>query len=238
MHKIIITLLAVSIFGCQNNMAQKGKLLQTIPVNQYYELVKNPATIQMVDVRTPDEFNKGHINGAVNIDYNNDNFETEIAKLDTNKTTFIYCLSGGRSASAMEKMSKIGYDTIYNLGKGMLAWEANNKPQVGDVSPKETSLTMEQYKKLTMGDTPVLIDFYATWCGPCKMLKPQLQKIEEDYKGKVKIIAIDVDKNRELANEMKIASIPLLLYYKNGVEKQRLQGFNDFETIVKQCRIK
>lgn len=63
---------------------------------------------------------------------------------------------------------------------------------------------------------PVLVDFWASWCGPCKMIAPIIDQLAEEYDGKVKVAKVDVDENRELAARFKVQSIPTLLVFKNG----------------------
>jgi thioredoxin 1 len=65
-------------------------------------------------------------------------------------------------------------------------------------------------------DTPVLVDFYADWCGPCQTLSPIVKEVAADLKGKVKVIKIDVDKNQPLAQKFGIRSIPTLMLFKHG----------------------
>ena len=91
-------------------------------------------------------------------------------------------------------------------------------------SMKPIELTKESFVKLVYnyeaspnvwkyeGDKPCIIDFYATWCGPCKMLAPSLEKISEEYNGKLIVYKVDVDKNPELAGMFGIRSVPTLLW--------------------------
>ncbi len=75
---------------------------------------------------------------------------------------------------------------------------------------------MSSFKELISGDRPVLIDFYADWCQPCKMMAPILQEVASNMKDEVRIIKIDVDKNPRLANALGIQGVPSLIIYKDG----------------------
>lgn len=78
--------------------------------------------VQLVDVRTPEEYAQGHIGEALNINVLADNFSTEIQKIDKNKPVYIYCRSGSRSARAAKAMQELGFKEIYDLKGGYLAW--------------------------------------------------------------------------------------------------------------------
>ncbi|MFY9177183.1 MAG: thioredoxin [Caldicoprobacterales bacterium] len=71
---------------------------------------------------------------------------------------------------------------------------------------------------------PVLVDFYADWCGPCKMISPIIDQIAREYKGKATVAKINVDENRDLALQFGVMSIPTLIFFKDGREVQRILG--------------
>ncbi len=73
-----------------------------------------------------------------------------------------------------------------------------------------------KFKDIIQSDKPVLVDFYATWCEPCKTLSPIVNSIKKDLKGQMKIIKVDVDKKRAVSNKYKIKSLPTLAIFQNG----------------------
>lgn len=86
-------------------------------------------------------------------------------------------------------------------------------------------LTDENYESEAMqSDLPVLVDFYADWCGPCKMVGPILENMAAKYAGKAKICKINIDEQRKLAIANKVMSIPTLFFIKNGEIKERISG--------------
>ena len=84
---------------------------------------------------------------------------------------------------------------------------------------------------------PVLVDFWAEWCGPCRLLAPTIDKLARDYQGKVKVGKVDTDANRELAMTYRIQNIPTVLLFKGGQVAQRFVGLrkeDDFKAALDQ----
>ena len=82
----------------------------------------------------------------------------------------------------------------------------------------------EQFRTIVEQDKPVLLDFYADWCGPCQTLLPTLNELSDELKGEAIIAKVNVDKNPELAAYFKVRSIPALFFLKDGALKEQLQG--------------
>lgn len=87
-----------------------------------------------------------------------------------------------------------------------------------------TELNTENTKDFTNSQGVVLVDVWAPWCGPCKMISPIVDEISNDYFGKVKVGKLEADSNRDMVMEMGIRSIPTLIVYKDGQEVERTTG--------------
>lgn len=97
----------------------------------------------------------------------------------------------------------------------------------------ELKITSENFEReVLQSDKPVLIDFWASWCGPCRMLSPTISEIAEEYKGKVKVGKVNVDEESELAAMFRVSSIPLLVVMKNGKVVNSSVGVRPKEQIV------
>lgn len=96
----------------------------------------------------------------------------------------------------------------------------------------EITLTKDNFKKeVLQSELPVLVDFWAVWCGPCKMLAPTLSEIAEEYAGKVKVGKVNVDEQPELATLFQVDSIPTLFYFRDGQLAEMLVGLQPKERI-------
>lgn len=101
----------------------------------------------------------------------------------------------------------------------------------------EIKLTDQNFEQEVLhADMPVLVDFWASWCGPCQMLAPVIAEIAEEYAGKVKVGKVNVDEQPNLANRYGIASIPTVMLFKNGEVVNTSLGYrpkNELETMLK-----
>lgn len=217
---LFIFMLAFQSCSAQNSTSAEKHL---VDVDQFSKAVQNDTELQLIDVRTPEEFQQGHIPDAKNIDWRNKDFAAQISKLDKSRPVYIYCQSGGRSASAATKLVEEGFE-VFELEGGMLNWRNRQLPETVSETPLK-GMTIEDYKMLLADEKLVLIDFHAKWCGPCKMMKPYLDNIENDLSEKVTVIRIDIDENPKLAKELKIKAIPLMMLYQNQELLWKNEGY-------------
>ena len=96
-------------------------------------------------------------------------------------------------------------------------------------------LTKENFEnEVLKSDIPVIVDFWATWCGPCRMIAPILDEVEKQLEGRVKIAKVNVDEQMELAVKYKVEVIPTLFYFKDGKEMKKSVGVLDKNEILAQ----
>lgn len=147
--RILLLIIAVFVLaGCDGgeNIAQdmqtdilypddmKAKINRNISVAEAQSLIASNSTksdFVVLDVRTPDEFNVEHLKKAVNADYKSNGFVSSITNLDKTATYLVYCRSGRRSAESMQIMESLGFENVYNLEGGIIAW----KEAGGEVIP-------------------------------------------------------------------------------------------------------
>ena len=92
---------------------------------------------------------------------------------------------------------------------------------------------MEKFNELIQSPKPVLVDFYAEWCGPCQIMKPRLLDVMERMGDDIQVIQIDVDKEKELATHFRISSVPTLIIFKNGKQQWRQSGIISAHALMK-----
>lgn len=94
------------------------------------------------------------------------------------------------------------------------------------------NITKENFEaEVVNSQIPVLVDFWAAWCGPCQMLAPIIEELEKEYEGKAKILKANVDEQAELASEYAIVSIPTMIIFKNGKVVKKLVGVHSFDDL-------
>ncbi|HQW11254.1 MAG TPA: thioredoxin domain-containing protein [Saprospiraceae bacterium] len=192
--------------------------------SEFKQAIEKDKKAVVLDVRTPEEYSKGYIPHAVNYNWNDPSFKQQVSKYDKESPLYVYCLSGGRSASAANYLRQEGYKHVYELKGGILNWK-NDGYALENGAPKEvsssdvqnlTSLSLQDYEHIVNSSDLVLVDFFAPWCGPCREMAPFLKEISEQKGDKLKLIKINVDKNPDLAESLKVKGLPTLKLYKKN----------------------
>ena len=93
---------------------------------------------------------------------------------------------------------------------------------------------MASFKELIAADKPVLIDFHATWCQPCKVLSPIVEQVKQRMGDRIQVLKIDVDRNQPLAQKLAIQGVPTLVIYRKGEQKWRQSGVLSAEATIEQ----
>ena len=208
---------------------------------QFDSALQSTASAMIIDVRTPEEFQGGHIDGALNYDWNGNTFGEDIAGISKSSPVFVYCRSGSRSASAADYMTKEGFTSVYTLDGGITAWQNAGLTVIEEdknttINSASGEITVAQYNKLIAENDVVLVDFAATWCGPCKILAPRLHELENELSGQFVLVKADVDRDADLANYMNIAAMPTLVLYKKGELKWRNEGLVPKEMVADKIK--
>ncbi len=232
----------VTLFSCERSGSQTQQggthsiINENLSADEFEKRMNRFGAVQLLDVRTAGEFSGGYITRALNFDINSPEFNTHINTLDKNKPVFVYCLSGGRSASAASILEQTGFKEIYNLDGGLIKWNAKNKPlQTESYEVSAEEMTVEKFKNILLKtEKYLLVDYNAEWCAPCRKMAPFLNKIAEEKKDNLNLLPIDADKNKSFLKQKGIESLPVLELYKNGklvwkhegaIEEQELRKY-------------
>lgn len=223
MNKFLF-IISLFLFSCSNDTKLTAeKFLEGI----------NSSKINLIDVRTYDEFASGHIPNAINIDFNNfTEFQENINLIEKDKPTYIYCLSGGRSAKAYSYLKEIGFNNLYELDGGILDWRENKFSENNLLKPTD-EFNLDQFNGLLNADKLVMISFNAKWCAPCIKMKPFLEKIAEEESDNLIYYPINYDNNKGLMNELEIYSLPTINFYKNKKLVFSINEYSDEQSLKK-----
>ncbi len=118
---VLLIFLSINFISCAQNTKTDSKD-EIVSLISPEELNSNIDNIQLIDVRTPKEYKKGHLKNAVNINYYDNDFLDEMSKLDKSKELYIYCHSGNRSGKAAKKLGEMGFTKVYDLEGGITNW--------------------------------------------------------------------------------------------------------------------
>ena len=188
----------------------------------------------VLDVRTPDEFGKGHLKNAVNFNWNDKSFSDQVSKMDKESPVFVYCLSGGRSASAAKSLRAKGFKQVYEMTGGIMKWRAAGLPLQTDAPAVASEMSLADFEKAIHSSKKVLLDFYADWCGPCKKMEPYLKEIAQEKSAELVLLCIDVDAHPDLAAALKVEALPVLHLYQDGKQQWVQTGYITKEEVLKK----
>ena len=211
--------------------------IRSVNVDEFEKQLIATKAEQLIDVRTPQEFEKYRIVSAKNFNVNSSDFRSQIAKLDKAKPVLVYCLSGNRSKSALAALRDAGFKTVYELAGGINSWSRAGKPIDQDLSGKG-ELSLNNYTTIISSKGYVLVDFYAPWCAPCRKMLPVVEELAKTYPDKFRLLTVDFDQNRLLAKELKISSVPYLAVFKDGKKIWDKNGETTKEELLKILNLK
>lgn len=209
-----ITFLLVTIISFYACATDAGSAL--LSPHAFRAKLKGKRTKNLLDVRTPGEYESGHLEQSLNIDWNSNDFSNQVTKLDKNTPVFVYCASGGRSHAAYQRLQQMGFTEIYELEGGIRNWQAEGFEVSTEDNSKKSGMSMKEYHKMLKTDKLVLVDYYTTWCTPCKKMDPFLDEISEEKTATLTLKKINADKNTTVVKALNVSGLPTLLLYKNN----------------------
>lgn len=214
---LLLIFTTINISNCQ--IIRDIKSIRKLNATEFNQKIYTDSFTQIIDVRTPEEYSEGYIAKAINVNWNDNSFDTEVLKLNKSKPIYVYCLVGGRSANAVTKLTELGFTSVYDLKGGLNAWRNANLPvKILDnfSMDGEKGLNLIDFKSTINKKGLVLVDVYATWCGPCLKMAPYLEEIALERKTKMTFLKINNDDNQEIVKFLFVDELPTLILYKNG----------------------
>ena len=226
----IVTLFSFLVLSCNG---QKNDAYESIAPATFAEKIKATPNAQIIDVRTSEEYNSQHIDKAQNINWNGNDFENKAAALDKKQPVFVYCMVGGRSKKASDKLVEMGFSKVYDLQGGIMKWNAAglSKP-----SEKIIGMCSQEYGDLLKSRPKIMINFYADWCEPCIKMKPYITKMQTELNDQITIVRLNADENKTLISDLKLDGLPVILIYENAELKWKHIGFLSEKDLKKQLQ--
>mgnify|MGYP001159735065 FL=1 len=221
-----------SLFSCSENKS----ISNLVSANDFNQMIRNDKSAIIIDVRTPEEFNKGHLRNSLNVNWFDENFDENLKIFNKNLPVFVYCLSGGRSSKANEKIQSLGFKNVYELDGGILEWRKNKLPEALLNNNYENSLTVDDFNIFIETEKIVLIDYYANWCAPCKIMEPYLDEISNEYSENLNLVRINYDDNLPLVRSLEVYGLPVLQIYKDKNLLWSHVGFIEKSSVEKEIK--
>ncbi|PVX45161.1 rhodanese-related sulfurtransferase [Flavobacterium sp. 103] len=220
---------AVVLFVALGAFAQNQNTI-TLPLDAFYTKIKSQKSPQIIDARSPEEFELNHIEGSVNFNLQTENYAKYVAQLDNSRPVFIYSIGAGRSNALAKELLKNGFSDVHDLEGGIAAWIGGGKPFYTNLKSK---LSLAEYKKIIADNNAVLVDIGSRYCGACKKVKPVLETIRAQYGTNLKIIEIDLEESPQVIADLKTVNVfPTLILYQNGKIVFKKDGLGDLKKDV------
>lgn len=204
---------------------------------EFRKKLDNSTDALLLDIRTPEETAKGYLKGAVFMDFYDSSFKTQVSTIDRNKPVFVYCAIGGRSWDAAKIMQEMGFKQVYDLKGGIIIWKIKNYDYVKlkNDSARQGMNKME-FEKMIVNRPLTFVDFYAPWCGPCKIMVPALDRIEKEMKDSVLVVKINADENLQLMKDYGLKALPYIMVLQGTKILFRQDGFMSEEDMKATIR--
>ena len=233
MSKLVLLNILFLFFSCQNisNISFKNIDIVNLPQASYAD------EFIVLDVRTNQERANGFLANSTHIDFYDVAFLDKLNLLDKTKPIYIYCMVGGRSSKAANKILKAGFNEVYNLNGGFLKWSNNNL--LIEIPEKTNEVTTQQYNKSFLDSTinsnsNLLLYVSTKWCAPCKKMNPVIDSLSKNYIKELKVLKLDLDQNMFLNEVYNIQSIPFFVLYKNNQQVWLKNGIIAYGELVKK----
>ncbi len=205
---------------------------------EFHDALKSDKDKILIDLRSASDFANGHLVGATNVDYNLSNFAWRITASTPDKRIFIYCQNGARSKETLIYLKSLGYHTVTRLDGGLDQWlDAGYNVTPEELIPP-TELTYDDFSRMLDLEHQVIVAFYLPEDRNCQTVSSALDELAVIYKGKIKILRIDIDTYKHLATEMGIDLVPTLQFYENGNLNGTIQGVHRKEYIDEDFQLK
>ena len=224
---IVMLLTAINDFG-------QSAIIKQLNSSDLSKISDN-STITLLDVRTRGEFSNGHITDAGQLNYYALDFKKKLLLLPKDQPIYLYCNTGYRSQQAAEILVKNGYEEVYNLEHGIMEWNLLDYATVEEPGARpdiKDRMQPDEFYALINSNKPVLVDFYAPWCGPCRQMMPIIDSLKTEYKDEYMIVKINVDASKKLVKELRIGGVPYLVVYRNGKMQNSRNGLLSREELI------
>ena len=207
---------------------------QVVTPTEFTAKLKNHNTL-ILDVRPKAEFEKNQLPGARNLPVNDPEFDNKLKTVSKELKIMVYCHDGLDAEKVAGKISKAGFEVIALQG-GITKWAEEGFNVVyktgGSISNSNFTKVEDEFYHHIEGEKLVMIDFFTTWCGPCKMMAPFVDRLMREKSEEVTIMKIDIDREVGLGQKYKIESIPTLVLFKNGEQLYYKPGYHSYEDML------